>query len=304
MIPLYGDETIEDLQLNGLRMIQGKDLFRFGEDSVLLANYVADTLKKSKEARRTIADLGCNCGSIALLLAMKLPNAMITGVEITRRAAGIFERNIGMNRLGSRVSCIHEDWNRLRGIFPPASFDCIVSNPPYTAVPSGAKKTSAKILQAGEKGDGGMDLLEPISANERNRLDRRIAREEICSSLDQLMQAGSHLLRSGGRAFFIYRSGRLVDVLESMRIHDIEPRLLRMIQPFDRKAPTAFLVMGQKSGKPGGFLVQKPLILFDRPSHYTEEVVDMYGKYPPLTKEELFKDIEVVPEFHPEGKNQ
>ena len=35
---IYEDETIEDLQLNGLKLIQKKHSFRFGMDSVLLAD--------------------------------------------------------------------------------------------------------------------------------------------------------------------------------------------------------------------------------------------------------------------------
>ncbi len=289
MIPLYDDETVEDLQLNGLRMIQGRDLFRFGEDSVLLANFVSESLKKSKEANRTLIDLGCNCGSISLLLSAKLPNTRITGVEITERASGIFERNIVLNQLVDRVSCIQSDWNHLSGTVVQGGMDYVVSNPPYT-IPH--------LRKTGPIDGNGMN--EPNGGDIREVTDLRIAREEIYSSLDQLLQISSYLLKDGGRAFFIYRASRMVDVLEGMRKNRIEPKLLRLVVPFIHKAPTAFLVMGQKSGKPGGFVVEKPLILFEKPSCYTEEAVAMYGKYPPLTKEELYKDIHIMNSFsHP-----
>ena len=42
---LYDDETLEDLQLQGLKLIQKKEGFRFGMDSVLLAHF---------------AQIGCN----------------------------------------------------------------------------------------------------------------------------------------------------------------------------------------------------------------------------------------------------
>ena len=45
MIP-DNDETIEDLQLDGLQLIQKKNAFRFGMDSVLLAHFShIDTMK-------------------------------------------------------------------------------------------------------------------------------------------------------------------------------------------------------------------------------------------------------------------
>ncbi|MHB1485507.1 MAG: tRNA1(Val) (adenine(37)-N6)-methyltransferase [Saccharofermentanales bacterium] len=265
MISLYEDETIEDLQLNGLRMIQMKDGFRFGEDSVLLANFAAGIFGKTSGARRSIIDLGCNCGSIALILSAKLPGSMLTGVEITSRAAEIFKRNIILNGLSGRISCIHKDWNGIREDFCQGGFDCVISNPPYAVFDENSK---------------------------RDMTDLRIAREEIHSSLDQLLQISAYLLKHNGKAFFIYRANRLADVLESMRKNKIEPRIIRFIQPFLYKAPTAFLVMGQKYGKAGGLKIEPPVILFGSPSHYTDEVLEMYGKYPPLNADELYDGID------------
>lgn len=303
-IPLYEDETVEDLQLDGLRMIQGRNLFRFGEDSVLLANFVSGSLKKSKEAKRTLTDLGCNCGSISLLLSAKLPNMAITGVEITGKASEIFERNIELNRIRDRVSCIHKDWNRLRETLPPGGMDYVVSNPPYTIPDPGIPPEPAdglKPMNGLKETAGERDRQTIKDARGRAVTDLRIAREEIYSSLDQLLQISSYLLKEGGKAFYIYRASRMVDVLEGMRKHRIEPKLLRIILPFAGKAPTAFLVMGQKGGKPGGFVEERPLVLFDRPSRYTEEAVAMYGKYPPLTREELYRDIEPISGKRPES---
>ena len=35
------DETLEDLQINGLYILQKKNTFRFGMDAVLLSNFVS-----------------------------------------------------------------------------------------------------------------------------------------------------------------------------------------------------------------------------------------------------------------------
>lgn len=267
MISLYEDETIEDLQLDGLRMIQQRDGFRFGEDSVLLAHFVLDALKRTPKAKRFIVDLGCNCGSIDLILSAKLPGCRITGIEIAPKAAGIFKRNIKLNRLEDRMGCICKDWKHIKEDFRQGEADCIISNPPYAVF--------------NDKSD-------------KEVTDLRIAREEIYSSLDQLLQISSYLLKPCGRAFYIYRANRLADVLEGMRMYSIEPRTIRFVQPFLHRAPTAFLVMGQKDGKAGGLKVEAPLVLFDSPSKYTEEVLIMYGKYPPLSQEELFRGIEMI----------
>ncbi len=264
MFLLKSDETIEDLQLNGLRMIQKKDGFRFGEDSVLIANFVAGIFAKTGNASRTILDLGCNCGSISLILSAKVAGSKITGVEITKTAANIFNRNIELNNLKDKIICIESNWNHLRDFYSPSQVDCIVSNPPYAIPDLNTKK----------------DIT-----------DIRIAREEIASSLDQLLEISSYLLKPNGKIFLILRASRMIDVIEGLRKHRLEPRKLRIIVPFADKAPTAFLVMAQKHGKSGGFVFEKPLVLFDSPTVYTKEVADMYGKYPPLSNEELYKDI-------------
>jgi len=43
---LADDETLEDLQRDGLRLIQKINGFRFGEDSVFLAAFASDLVKR------------------------------------------------------------------------------------------------------------------------------------------------------------------------------------------------------------------------------------------------------------------
>ena len=56
------DETLEDLQLNGLKILQKTSGFRFGMDSVLLADFA--------QVRPTdhVADFGTGTGILPLLL--------------------------------------------------------------------------------------------------------------------------------------------------------------------------------------------------------------------------------------------
>ncbi|HBR03588.1 MAG TPA: SAM-dependent methyltransferase, partial [Ruminiclostridium sp.] len=67
------DETLEDLQLKGLYLLQKKDSFRFGMDAVLLSGFV--TSKKNQR----ILDLGTGTGIIPILLAAKTEAKWITG---------------------------------------------------------------------------------------------------------------------------------------------------------------------------------------------------------------------------------
>ena len=50
-ININNDESIDDLGLNGLRLIQKNDAFRFGVDAVLLSDF-ANVKKKHREIGR------------------------------------------------------------------------------------------------------------------------------------------------------------------------------------------------------------------------------------------------------------
>ena len=75
-----------------------------------------------------VVDVGTGSGCIALVLARELPAAAIEAVDISRAALEIARANAARHRLENRVHFHERDL--LEG-FPAASFDLVVSNPPY-----------------------------------------------------------------------------------------------------------------------------------------------------------------------------
>ena len=73
-IILNPGERLDDLQTGGLKIIQRPDAFRFGTDSVLLADFAAP--RRSDRA----VDLGCGTGAIALLMAAHQPTLQVDTV--------------------------------------------------------------------------------------------------------------------------------------------------------------------------------------------------------------------------------
>ena len=63
---LQENETIEDLQLNGLRLIQTKNGFRYGMDTVLLAHFA--NIRESD----IVADFGTGSGILRQLIRQYL----------------------------------------------------------------------------------------------------------------------------------------------------------------------------------------------------------------------------------------
>jgi len=106
---LYPDDTVEDLQRGGLRLLQKKNGFRFGTDSVILAAYASTFFAHTPEKDLLVADLGAGCGAVALLLAARLPRARIWGVELEETSCSTFARNILLNHLENRMQAVRLD---------------------------------------------------------------------------------------------------------------------------------------------------------------------------------------------------
>jgi release factor glutamine methyltransferase len=75
-----------------------------------------------------ILDLGSGSGCLAVTLALELPQARVTAVDVSPAALEVARANAA--RLGARVAFAASDWF---AALPPARYDLIVSNPPYIA---------------------------------------------------------------------------------------------------------------------------------------------------------------------------
>ncbi len=75
-----------------------------------------------------IVDVGTGSGAIALALAKELPAAEIHATDISPEALEVARANAARHELTSRIALHRAD---LLDGFSPASFDIVVSNPPY-----------------------------------------------------------------------------------------------------------------------------------------------------------------------------
>jgi release factor glutamine methyltransferase len=76
-----------------------------------------------------IVDVGTGSGAIATALAVHLPEAQITAIDISREALNIARINAEANAVADRISFLQSDL--LAVVINEAPFDAIVSNPPY-----------------------------------------------------------------------------------------------------------------------------------------------------------------------------
>lgn len=91
------DETLEDLQLSGLQVIQKRDGFRFGIDAVLLSDFAKDF--RAEE----MLDMCTGSGVIPVLLSAKTKTPKIFGLEIQEEVFEMAKRTVRLNNLSDRV---------------------------------------------------------------------------------------------------------------------------------------------------------------------------------------------------------
>jgi len=75
-----------------------------------------------------ILDVGTGSGVLAITLALQLPYAEVTAVDISAEALAIARQNAETHRVTHRIHLIESD---LLAAVPAGRFDAIVSNPPY-----------------------------------------------------------------------------------------------------------------------------------------------------------------------------
>jgi len=252
---LQGDETMEDLGRKGFRLIQTKDGFRFGEDTVLLAHFAATMIRKRAGGTRVL-ELGAGCGAASILLSARRPDVRIDGIELPGRAADVFARNIRLNRLEDRVRCFACDLRQAEQAFPEevrgGTYHVAFCNPPFFVRGSG-----------------------PSYANSSIQSGRAAARSEQNGTTDDFIMSAGRLLVPKGEFILVQRAGRLTDVMESMHRARIAPRTIRFVHPKRESPATLVLVYGQKHASSQGLCIVPPLILYED-SMLTEEMRNIY----------------------------
>jgi ribosomal protein L3 glutamine methyltransferase len=176
-VPFYVDERVI-VPRSYLGEIIAGDAFSGAEDGLADPAAVARVL-----------DLCTGSGALAVLAAMRFPNAAVDAVDISADALAVAARNVGEHGLADRIALLHGD------LFAPLDgerYDLIITNPPYVdeagmaALPPECRHEPALAL------DGGTDGIAVIA---------RIIDE-----------AGRHLTENGG---LLCEVGRGRPVLEA-----------------------------------------------------------------------------------------
>jgi tRNA1Val (adenine37-N6)-methyltransferase len=224
-----------------LTVLQPCKGYRFSIDAILLAATV------TPQPGENLLDLGTGCGIIALILALRYPALHISAVEIQPDLAFAARQNVAENRMDARVAVIQADLRTLPSPQIQGPFDWVISNPPFRRPDSGR--------------------INPDS-------QRAVARHEIEVNMEQLMACAGRMLRTGGRFVTIYPAERAADLIERMRLAEIEPKLIQTVHSRCGQDAKLVLAQGIKGGRPGS-RIAAPLVVYQPDGSYTKTVQAM-----------------------------
>jgi tRNA1Val (adenine37-N6)-methyltransferase len=215
-----GFEILEDETVDGpygLKIIQKKNNYRYSQDSIQLLGFAR---VKGKDE---IIDLGTGCGIMALILAKMGIGRRIVGLEIQKELVEVAERNVRINGFKNRIEILEGDIRGVESLFSPASFDYVITNPPYI-------ETRTGFINPGSK--------------------RTVARHEVLCTMDDVLNAMGYLLKPMRRGACVYPASRFGELILKAKERRLEPHRVRFVHPNPEGKAELVMVEFIKEGRP------------------------------------------------------
>jgi tRNA1(Val) A37 N6-methylase TrmN6 len=229
------DELTADTLLDGrVRLTQPKRGYRVAIDPVMLAAAVP------AGPGERVLDAGAGTGAASLCLASRQPECRITALEVDRDLQRLMSQNVDDNSLGRRIEAVVGDLERPPLRLQPASFDHVMTNPPYLSRASATPPPSPERARAHVEG------LE----------------------LPQWLAACARMLAPGGCLTVIHRSDRLGEVLAALA-GKIGEMIVFPLWPLAGRPAKRVLVQGRKGAR-GPLRLAPGLILHEPDGRYSE----------------------------------
>lgn len=240
-------EVLNDLLgYEGLKIIQQPGRFNFSLDSTLLADFV--TLKKDT---KKILDLCTGNAPIPLMMSLRTQGT-IDAVDVQPESVDQACRSVAVNELEHQIKIHLNDLKEMDSSIIQNSYDVVTCNPPYFKVDSNSNLNSREALS--------------------------IARHEVLVTLDDVVRVSAKMLNNNGRFAMVHRPDRLVEIIESFKRYQIEPKRLRFVYPRLGKEANGLLIEGVFKGKVGGLRLEPPIIVYEeKTNNYSAEILKIFN---------------------------
>lgn len=217
-VELKPNETVEELLIDDLKIIQDTSLYRFTSDSVLLTKFV-----KAKKGE-VVADFCSGCGIVGVHFYALNKSAVssVTLFEMQAELCDMSARTVRLNDL-PRFTCVNEkiqDIGKEYGEY----FSLVLCNPPYERAGTGFTAEEYK---------------------------KAVCRKEITVTLKEIIESAFRALKFGGRLAIVHRADRAAELIYLMKARGIEPKRIQLVSGAAGAKPYLVMVEGVKGGKEG-----------------------------------------------------
>ena len=216
----------------------------YNSDTHFLYNFIVENLKKYKNIKGEILDIGSGSGILGLLVAKDFEKIKLNQCEIQEMFQFFTKKNSETNKINSKL---YE--GSFSNIEFDKKFDICVSNPPFYH----------------------SDVIK--SENE----SLKIARYNDSLPLEIFIKKTATILNSEGKFFFCYDVKQINEILLLLNKYKFNLEALQFVHPKDSKDATLILVYAKKNSK-SLTKILKPLIVFDKNNEFTSEVQEIYKK--------------------------
>ena len=210
-------EVLEDMMIDGLKIVQDTRLYRFTSDSVLLSRFA-----KAKK-KDVVADFCAGSGIVAFhfyaLNKHKLHDLQFTLFEMQEELSALSRKTAQINGFDNfdfvqgKLQEIPKEYHE--------RFSLVLCNPPYES--------------------GGFDNDEYCKA---------VCRKEITINLKEIAKAASFALKFGGRLCMLHRADRLAEVCYTLHDAKLEVKKIQFVGGRYGSKPYLVMVEAVKGGKP------------------------------------------------------
>ncbi|PIO81985.1 SAM-dependent methyltransferase [Pediococcus damnosus] len=244
-VNLNGNERIDQLYSQDIKIIQSSEVFSL--DAVLLANFAK--LKASPKVK--IMDLCAGNGAVGLFASQKT-KGQIFQIELQAKLADMGKRSIELNGLQNQVHMVNMDLADTFRKFEKDTFDFVLCNPPYFKNQIASKKNPNPYLA--------------------------VARHEIKTNLDQVLETSAGLLKMNGKLYLVHRPARFSEIMASLARHRLAPKKIRLVYPRQHSEANMVLIEAIKDGRKGGMRFVEPLYTYEGKEYSTEVKGLLYGR--------------------------
>jgi len=213
-VMLKPNEKTEDLQYNGLRIIQSDGEYRFTTDAVLLANFCKEMKGK------LCVEFCAGSGVISILVAAKKQPKRVVAIELQPQLADMARRSVLLNGMQDVIDVVCADIKDAYKLTDKPA-DVVVCNPPYRKLGSGERQLAPNIA---------------------------LCRHEIAVTLQDVIVSASKTLNNRGTFYLVHQAERIAEIVSLCSENQLAVKEIVPVCAKKGKEPNLVLVRAVKCG--------------------------------------------------------